>query len=182
MSIFDVLSDHAIVVVLFGNKHPTPQCEQPLSCEVLKSDAFKTFFDIYYDDVFNPQSDPPEQLATLKLIIRAAASKARSSLNTFKDSSGGYRPELYFTMARLVWRNDLVTAQMLIASSPCAKKHMQIVENVVSTIDPDIFEKDYAFARTCSVQKKIDDIATAENQMKNRSLFPDLVPTIFENN
>jgi hypothetical protein len=46
------ISDHAPATILFAKRSSTIASEQPISPTVLRSDAFRTFFDIFFDDVF----------------------------------------------------------------------------------------------------------------------------------
>jgi len=114
----------APTTVLFTGKKNIAAAELPISPHILRTPEFKTFFDIYYDDVFDSEATPPQQLSTLNLIIRTAAMKARKAIQGHKDVKGLYRPELFLTLARAVWFQDAPLARLLSTASPVAAEHL----------------------------------------------------------
>jgi len=127
------ISVHAPTSILFTKKSNIDAAELPISPTILRTEEFRTFFDIYYNDIFDDTAPPPQQLSTLNLIIRTASMKARQAIQGHKDIKGLYRPELYFTLARVVWNNDTSLARLLCTCSNIAAEHLSIVDDKNNT-------------------------------------------------
>jgi len=149
-------SDHAPATILFAERANIIASELPICPNILRSVEFRTFFDIFYNDVFDYSLDPPQQLLLLNMIIRTAAMKARQAIQGHKDVRGLARPELFFTLARVVWSNDLPLAETLILCSKLAAKHLVIDKGIVSISQPNELEEQYIAARAFVTRKKIE--------------------------
>ena len=73
--------------------------------------------------------------------------KARTAIQGHKDVRGLARPELFFTLARVVWLNDVPLARLLILLSTIAAEYLIIDNGVVSISQPNEFEEQYIIAR-----------------------------------
>ena len=104
-----------------------PYDEQPICEKVLRSNEFATFFDLYYNEIASADDEPPAQIRTLKLAIRAAARKARDLVAAKCDAAKSIRSDLLYTLARVIWRRDVKLASTLVAASELASILIQVI-------------------------------------------------------
>ena len=137
------LSDHAPVVVSFGDKKPIPSDEQPIPMDIVRSEAFDHHFRQCHDACHNPDDSPPEQLKALNCAIRTAAKLAREDLHTENEHTVFGQARSLSTFARCIWNNDVKTADKILSRSKFARELIKVENNVVQTIDEEHFEKTF---------------------------------------
>ena len=91
------LSDHCPVICSFGLRKTIDLDSQPISRDVLRSDSFVHFVERYYREAFPHDAPPPQQLVTVKTMIRAAARDAREAMHTLDFENSYDRPEVLYT-------------------------------------------------------------------------------------
>ena len=96
--------------------------------------------------------------------------KARQAIQGHKDVRGLARPELFFSLARVVWLNDIPLARTLILCSKIAAEHLFIDNGTVTISQPNEFEEQYIAARASVTRKKIESLSSHDTKSTTPSM------------
>ena len=123
------LSDHAPLVTTLALRAPAERQAIPISKVVAKSVAFQQYHDELWADIDVTLMGPTERWETHKTVIRMAADAARRRLFGENLNNMEVRALALSSIARAVWQNNVSLARRLIAQSPVAAAHIDVLLN-----------------------------------------------------
>jgi endonuclease/exonuclease/phosphatase family metal-dependent hydrolase len=152
------LSDHVPMTLICSDRKALPKAAQPISKEVFKHPKFlETVTELVNKAGLNDMV-AVKRWETHKKLIREAARRVRNYMLVVDEESAFSKAQVFSSIARAVWNNDVKLAKVLANFSQIARDHL------------DFSSGNVALSRTIDFDSEAREIFSAEIENRSRDI------------
>ena len=158
------VSDHSPLCISFSKHDPVPADQRPISRHVVADPRYADYLEKLVAASNLDALAVPIRLQQFKLLMREAARLVRDEHSSNFTNNPVALSSMYGTMARAVWNNDSKVASLLIGKYSIAGRHLQIIDDTVTVVNPPRFQFDFLSARqrAAECRKNVKDMEVSQ--------------------